>query len=352
MKYQSRPLQKNNIKKGTKSKKTVVIAVVLGLLFFFGVGLYLKNYFYNRPEKVLADTVTNSLMRIVGDVPVNTLGTFEYVSELDQRFKLTITFDSVLTNSKSEANSNIKLDYANQSHTLKADILFTSDDELYIKITNLKQTISEIVNKEPALASYTGAFDPLITKFDNRWIVITKEDLVPKNQVNKESLDSCIAALESLKISNNDRSQVHKLFMKYPFIISSEQMTDQKINDQASFHYKININASTALSFISGLKDIDSFKKVTGSCSFSQQEVARTLNVGDKESVIELWVSKKDRKPTKFKFNSNNKKLTLNFLSNQAENDKYTEVKKPTDAISFREFNNELKKATPNISNL
>lgn len=337
----------------------IIIAAVVLLTVLAGGAFAMYSSLNNKPEKVLADALSNTASDVLSDKPTTAVGSLSFESKAETPLKVTLNFDAKASGSNSSGSLDASVTLAGQVYKLKTSVAGFGDSEYYFKIENLKQTVASIKNTQPEFATYTQYIDPLVNKLDNQWIKVTKDDLKQLSGVSETSVDKCSAALSNIKLSKGDQKKLKSLFKNNQFIVASEKLTTEKVADEDSFHYKLDFNNKAAVSFAKQVVALDSFKTLKADCDISDSKIDDSLKAdttdktGDVKPVVELWVSKSTRRPTKFRVSGQDKDMTLDFSSQFKFNATNITIDKPSNAESINDLKADFEKILPSsTSNL
>lgn len=344
-----------NFTPANKSKKPLLIGVILAVIVLAGAALA-GTYVYmnNKPEKVLADAFANTASDLLDKKPASTIGELSFESKGDTPAKVNLKFDGKSNGENGQGSAEVTVTFDGKTYNVKTSAAVFGEDEFYFKIENLKKTVDTLVANQPEFKLYTSTLDPIISKLDNQWIKVTKDDLKQFGMVDEQKVDKCSAAVQNLKLSKDDKKQLKKLFKENQFIVASEKLKTEKAADESSFHYKLDFNDKAAESFAKQVIEMKSLSTVKKDCGIDQKDIEEGFKKStteeeknDVKPVVELWVGKKSRRPTKFKVTASDKEFTLDFNTELKLNTKNVTVEKPTDSISVNELKAEFEKLIP-----
>lgn len=338
------------------SKKTKMVFTLLAVLLVLVVGGAISGYLYlnNKPEKVLADALTNSVTDLLAKKPATTTGTFTYVVKGG---KFTISFDAKSSGEGGLGTADMIIEYGGKSYSVKTSALVLANNEYYVKVENLKKTVDLLTVNQPAFASYSSYFTAIVDKIDNKWIKITEADINELSGVSKQTVNKCSAAVEKLRLTSKEQKITKRLFKENQFIVASQKYGSEKVDGEDSFHYKLDFNDKAASSFARQILTMSSFGAVKTECKINADKLAKELKpeskLSGKEPVLELWVSKSTRRPTKLRVSVNDKGITVDLNTKIKLNTKNIKVGKPDSSISIKQLKTEIEKITStSISNL
>ncbi len=335
-----------------KKMKLFIILVLLAIVVVSG-GALAATYVYmnNKPEKVLADALSNTINDTLEGKPTTTLGSVVFESKGAQAAKVTVKFDSKISGENSSASADATVAYEGKTYSLKTSTAVFGDSEYYFKIENLKKTVGSIVTAQPAIGTYVAPMDPIITKLDNNWVKVTKEDLKQFSGTGEQDFDKCTEAVKNLKISTPDQKQLKKLFKENQFIVASENLKIEAIEGEKSFHYKLDFNNAAAEKFAKQVIAMESFKTIKADCEINEKQIEEGFKQAKDSSksskikpVIELWVGKASRRPTKLRVSAHDKDVTLDFNTQVKLGASGVDIQKPSSFITVNELKTEFEK--------
>lgn len=350
-KTQSQPAAvQNNTKQRPKKKLLIGLLVAAAMVLAGGAG---AATFYvtqnNKPEKVLADAFTNTVADTLEKKPAVMAGKISFESKGDTPVKVAIGLDGKSSGENGQGSADITVDFSGKTYNIKTSAVVFGDEEFYVKVENLQETVNTLVGSQPEFSSYSQIFEPVIAKIDNRWIKVTKDDLKEFGMPDEEKLDKCTSALEAVKLSNPDKKALKKLFKENQFIVAGEELGSESISGEKSFHYKLDFNNQAAENFAKQVINLESFAEVKRDCELDEEKIADGFKEGDSKTkkddvkpVVELWVGKKSRRPTKFRVAASDKEFAVDFDTTVKFDAKDVTIEKPSSSISITDLKDEI----------
>lgn len=344
-----------NTNSSSKKKRFlfVVVIVFLVLLIIGGGGSFAYyTAMNNKPEKVLADALSNTIKDVLDRNPSSMIGYVKYEYKGEKKGSMNIEFNSKISggNTQQEASLNLKSDEID--FTIKGAVITLSTNEVYVKFDDLKKLTEQSSKSNPDLATYVESFKPIIDKIDSKWIKIDKQSLVEFGFVESEDeVDKCTKALADLRVSKDDKKKLKKIFLENQFMIATEKLSKEKVDNESSYHYKLDFNEEKSIKFSKSITDLESFKGVKTDCKIKNEDYDKQLtelqnNAGREadqiKPVVELWVGTKTRLPTKIKITTNDETLTMEFNSKIKINDKSFKIEAPADSLNIKELKTEI----------
>ncbi len=189
------------------------------------------------------------------------------------------------------------------------------------------------------------SFDPIIKKVDGTWIRITTSDIDQFSGSSDLKAEKCSEAVQQLRLSKDDQSQMKKLFDQNQFIEAKEVYDNQAIDGDTNFHYLIDFNDKHAQQFIKSAVKLQSFKQVVEDCDIDIEDIGKTNSSSEdkpEEVKFELWVSTNTRRFTKIRVQVSDKELTLDFDSKVKFDAQNVTIEKPSEFITIEQLQNDI----------
>ena len=332
--------------------KIIIIVLVFLLILGGGGGYAYYTIMNNKPEKVLADALGNSLKDLLDRKPSSAIGSIKYEFKGSKKGNATIEYSTKTADNNSQQEASLNLKYENVDVTAKGAVIMLGSDEIFVKFTDLRQTVEQISENSPDLALVVDVYKPLVDKIDNKWIKIDKQSLVDLGFANsEEEVDKCSSALTNLRISKKDQKQIKKLFLDNQFAFAVEKLPKEKIENEASYHYKLDFNEQKSITFMKSMLELESYKTLKSDCELKDEKYDKQLedlkNNTNKEAdkvkpVVELWVGSKTRLPTKLKVTTSEETITMEFVSTIKINDKSFKIEAPADSMNIKDLKTEI----------
>lgn len=330
----------------------IMVALVFLLILGGGGGFAYYTAMNNRPEKVLADALGNTLKDLLDRKPSSAIGSIKYEFKGAKNGSATFEYNSKTADNNTQQEASLNLKYENVDVAVKGAVIMFGSDETYVKFDELKQTVDQISKKSPDLALVVEAYKPLVDKIDSKWIKIDKQSLVELGFANsEEEVDKCSTALTNLRISKKDQKQIKKLFLENQFAFAVEKLPKDKVENEVSYHYKLDFNEQKSINFMKSMLGLESYKTLKSDCRIKDEEFDKQLedlkNNTSKEAdkikpVVELWVGGKTRLPTKLKVTTSEETVTMEFVSTIKINDKNFKIEAPADSMNIKDLKSEL----------
>ena len=316
-----------------------MLAVVIS-----GFGFY--TYSISRSEAVLSDAIINTLMAVEQNKLVTTTGTFSFETKGDRPLKLTLKLTGQSNTEKGAVTAAADILFASETVATSADVLIADGDTLYVKVKDLKTALERASTKMPEVANVKRSAGPLITKIDNRWVLVKSTDITAGG--NDNELRRCAVTLRNSTVTNSDKKQLARLFKEKRPIEAVETYATENVAGEASYHYKVNLRADRTREFLAAAFRLPSFNTLKNDCASASTLVGKNT---EDQMHVELWVGKKTRQPTKFRINMNNTTAAYDFVSEFSFQPTAPDIAMPKDAIPFSDIAPEMQLLVPkNIS--
>ncbi len=343
-------------KRKLPGKKLLVGVAAVLLLGLGGSAFAYVNIMNNSPEKVLADALANTMKDVFDKKPLHLMSNIKVKSsEAGMPLELTVNMDAKQVSKAGEVTTDVRVQAGPQIDvTVSGSVVVQGDEAIYVRLNDLQKTVRQVEQLDPSIPSMTAGFKPLIQKIDGKWIKIDDKSLAAYGFVqSEEKFDKCAESFGNLRISDSDKKRVKEIFKNNQFAIASEELPDETVDGDSSFHYKLDLNEEAAIRFVKDFVELESFSEVKSACEIKQEDIDKEIDNlrkgGDTEEdikpVIELWVSKKNRYPTKVKITADEKEASMEWTTNTKINAQNISVEIPSDAMSLQELQKEIDSA-------
>ena len=329
-----------------KSKRWLIVVPVV-IVFIIIIGSYFGiGYINSRPEKVLADAATNTVVATLARKSFSSNTKIIYYQKDADNLKLEAKIDTKTAENNTSNVSDLSVSLGASKFTLKVNAITISDKEIYFKLVNLEKSLTLVAASDPALKDSLNQSLPTIRKLDGQWIKFGGDTLENEGLISQIDSDKCSAAFKNLRISKTDEGTIRKLYSKNPFVSSIADLPSEDILGQSSFHYKINFNQKNLTSFAKEMVALKSFSEIKSECNIQQQDIddffadnsAQTDQAQTGKTEFEVWVNKSSRLFTKIKLkqtDTSNPTDFLDFSSEIIQTAKPTTIVAPDNAISL-----------------
>jgi len=346
-----------------KSKKKLVISILMAgiVALLVGGAVAAYNLWYQNPDKVLADSLTN-LMKATS---VAGNGKLVYASNDGD---VTITVDHIT--GQREGRATVAMDFALKdpevSVALSGEGVYTEERDLYVKVNDLQDAYESLLEDIVELAAgqaepgqtipeeqmqqykdmVDGIVGPVVEKIDSRWIKISSDDLEGAIEGwNDETGECAEAAFADLQKDEAKQREIVDAYKKNKFIVVQEQLGSRN----GSLGYLLDIDEAAAEAFGEAAKQTATGRQLEecGDEVFSELEdnSAQSDNTITEDTRFELWVDRWSHEVTRVYAearNEDNVKMTFDYSPRFNEN---VTVDAPSDVITIKELQAEVEQA-------
>lgn len=341
-------------KKSGKKKFVIAGIVALVIALLAGGGAFAYFGWYQNPDKVIADSLVNTLSSTPGSVKMNAT------------YKAGDTGISLSVDAKGNdkiADANLSFEYASVSQKIDlkstANMVATEGGTVYIKLNNVRELAEKAVDAmiESSAAQYKEygynltesqiaqqkkealtQYEPVIAKIDNKWIKFSAD----KKSSTSEDQKCTSKALEKLRTDGAYRGEIGKVYADNKFVVVKEQLGMK----DGSYGYVLELDQDKAKSFGKAAESTQ-FAKDLKKCSGSTSSSSSSSTSSDdkfKNTRVELWVSQWSHQITGLKISTTyadtqSADLTFDMTIGY---DKAGNISEPTDAIDSDTLMNSL----------
>ena len=330
-----------------KSKKKLVIGIVVALLLVLGSASAVFGLWYNKPENVVADSFMKALTATSSEGVL--------AAKVVQEGSPTFTISGDYKQSEAgEAlgNAKVTIDDNGKASSIDGSFAVSKDQTFYVKINQLKKAVDALTEAEPMVGIYTQVWDGVIQSVDGKWVSISQSDikeLTGEDQTDKEMV--CVEQKYNEFIKDNKQQQeLRALYEKHPFI-KVKSLGMETVDGVYSDHYELTGDEKVANDFANGVKSLTVFKNIDGCL---EQDLAKDINDELKDSVksdngektkVEYWVGVVSHEPVKFTVVSTKDGSTMNLELKPKLNTKPT-VEMPKADKTLKDLSKDIEAAT------
>ncbi|MDR1033039.1 MAG: hypothetical protein LBL84_03465, partial [Candidatus Nomurabacteria bacterium] len=249
----------------------IVGIIAASLVLLLGVSSTLVYaLWYQNPEKVVLDAVTNAIrassVKVTGEFELKNSGS-DNGSGVDS-VKLTLSEKGNIATYDVNAELAITLADHDKPLVLKGGAILSSEGDIYIKLTGVKDLVEAYIDayKESIenlqseidvdVTKYTDRYDSiyasiekLAKKVDGEWWRISAKDLSGDYEEYSKRQECLTKVAKQLESDSTMRSDLSDLYSKYRFITIKDELGEKDGN----FGYKIEGDTKTATKFLNGL---------------------------------------------------------------------------------------------------
>lgn len=286
-----------------KSNKRLLILIATAVTIVLLSSVSVFAFYYNTPDK----SVSDAFGQMLAMSSLKAQGTLTVDATEKTNTTTKMTYDLALNGSSLSADSNVDITIDGKALSLKANAVMTKD-ALAIKIANFRETANSLMGMIGINASSLDSYNSLINKIDNKWVVITKDDL--NQYANDKALDTqttCAQdAIATFQTSKPQQAEISNLYKNNTFVTVSKSLGTETINGKLSNHYELSVDDKKAQTFGDKLPTTSVFKAVD---TCYKGDLTRQFNEANKTTATdtkttgktELWVDMVSHSATKLK---------------------------------------------------
>ena len=291
-----------------KKKKVGLIVgiIVASVLVVLGTSAALVYaLWYQNPEKVVLDAVTNAIkanaVRVTGEFELKNSGSG---ATGIKSMKLKLSEKGNIATYDMSAELELNLTDYKEPLTLKGGSILTDNGDIYIRLDGLKNTLDayiESLEEDAGVSEYASIYGELykslgdlIEKVDGQWWRISAKELSENNEEYSKVQECVTKVAKQLESDSTMRKELADLYGEYKFITIEDKLGEKDGN----LGYKIEGDTGQAEKFVKGLKGTSVYKalnkcddrfKISDDVDFSDDSEAAS---DTSKVAVELWVSK------------------------------------------------------------
>ena len=305
--------QPASVKPKNTKLRIIIASIVTVVLLGGGVAAY--NLWYQNPDKVVHDGFANVLTH-KGSLTAD--GTFTVGNDnMDGKYVL-----NAMRTEKNEATGTMSISMKikegglkDQTIELQGAGVYAADGTVYFKVTNIKKTVSTIINKyvsdladryqkmgyniteaqqQSARESMHKQIDASVAKLENQWIKVSASDMEDDDAKEYKCYTDAFKKL-STKENTNELTDVYK---KNQFIVVGKKLGSK----DGSLGYDVTIDKTKAKAFGEATKNT-AVAKALDACE--DKDGKKTTDSAAKTSdttevkTFQVWVSRWSHQLTK-----------------------------------------------------
>ncbi len=246
----------NKKPKWFKRKKVIIGMIAAVLIVAIAGGSTYAYVSYQKPEKVVADSLINAL----------TSKQATYTGKLKFDYSTGTTKVNATVEIKSrmaeagvqDHNAKLTLNYDKKDYSIEGDALFDKAGDIYFRVNGLASIVSEAKVLYGSDPTVTAAIDKLVKKVDNTWVRVSTEDLKSIDENYSKGKQCINDAIDKFKDDKSATSEVFELYKKHPYVIIKKDLGQV----DGSFVYEVEGDTNAGKAFIIGLKDTKIYKSL------------------------------------------------------------------------------------------
>lgn len=354
--------------KPPRNKRLLLIGIIVGAVVLLGGGAAAYLSWYQNPEKVVFDSLMNTMKTEKGSV------TGSAVIETDE-VDVTIAIDAKGHTDASALKADVKLklkggQFANQELTISADTVAIKNGDSYFKVSNIQKAMDSFVDSmidayaeeyrksgmqltpqdiQQMRTMVKQQFQGVVSKIDGQWIKLSADDLKQSNE--NDSTTCVLEAFEKIAKDESMTRELYDVYTKNRFLVVKESLGTK----DGSFGYLLEINADAAKTFGNDIKNTQFDKELKKCDKDSTTEESTSADDDTKETLkngrFELWVDEWSHRATRVVFSGESPdsakskgKFSGDFKVDY--NSQIDEIKAPDNAKSLKEVEADIKSLT------
>lgn len=342
--------------KSKKSKKLLFVGLIIAVvLVLLGGGSALAyNLWYQNPDKVLSDAVSNLVSRdsFTGDAKL-TLDSADVKATVDLSNKMADGNVSV------EANANVETE--DLTLNIAGNAVYDKDGTVYVKVNNADELLDALIEVQMAesgdlpaaqqamaVGMMKSIFQPIVDTVNGQWIKIVPEDMAQSSQPDDEM--KCVSdAYKMFKDDQAARDELYAAYHDHKFMQLDEKLGSKDGN--IGFSYTLDQDA--AEEFGKAVEQTKIGKKVAecnkdDATSTVEDDAKDDEQTQDATVKLELWVDRWSHQLAILKLTAeapadaeeaDDAKINLEYTPNY---DQDVKIDVPTDAITTDELGKQL----------
>lgn len=288
-----------------KNRKGLIIGIVVGVLLLIAIiaGLLIYFLWWQNPQKAVTDAVVNSITT----KKFITSGKITAESEVGGgTVKMDMEIKSASDSDKSKADIKINMINSNSSFSMNLDLkgnVVVSGQEVYLKVDNLKSSISKVVDSlmeqmaksygydlsDPVIKSQLeatkkqalGEINSKIDEFDGQWLKISPEDM------DNDDSKCSVSVLSEFYKNDNFRREVAEAYRANSFLIVQDAKVEDRNNGRG---FEVRGDTEKAKSFVKSLENSEFGKKLKDCDAKFDGTTDSTTTSNDVKTKLKVWV--------------------------------------------------------------
>lgn len=333
-----------------KSKKPLLVGgIIAAAVVVLGGGSALAyNMWYQNPDKVLADSLSNMVSRdnLSGDGQLN----------IDMKdYQATVDVSNKMLNGQMSFVADASFDYEDMTVNLAGSAVYDKDGTVYIKVDKAAELLDTIIDaqldelggdmtadeKTMAVGMMKAMFEPIIKKVDGQWIKIVPKDI----DKDDDSSDDMKCVSETFNMFSEDeaaRTELVDAYKEHKFMVAGEKLGSKDGN--LGFTYTL--DEKIADEFGKAVEQTKLGKKIA-SCDEDSSAAETDDATKDAEDELdqiklEIWVNRWSHQLASLKLtaaSTDDQKIDLNYSPNY---DQDIKIDVPTEATTLDELTKEM----------
>lgn len=332
------PVEPTPKKKGSKKKLALIIGGAVAAVLLGAGGVF--AFWYNTGDKSVEDAfsrmLTASSLTAKGSIAVDSPDT-----------DVTWAFDAAINDTALSVDSDVDVKVGATSTAVKGNVV-VSKNAFAIKMENFGDLANTFLTASGMPAEYLSMYDGLIAKIDNKWVVITTDDIgeaTGDDQADKE-IACVLDTFKSYRSNKTQQNEVRDVYAKNRFMVVSDSKGTETIDGKLSNRYELTFDEVKAEAFGKALVTTDVFKQIDD-CTDNDlaKEFTENSTTTDTEETatgkLELWVDVITHDPTRVKVSAKEGDTSTTIDATIKLNNA-TNITVPTAETTFKDLQTEI----------
>lgn len=195
--------------------------------------------------------------------------------------------------------------------------------DAYLRLNNMN-ALGRLLGEEAADYGITAGRNPLLG-LDSRWLT------VPAGIKDTVLQGGAAAADDGKLLDESDRRRLGELFRRNRFLTVQRQLTDEIVEGQLSYHYRLGVSQPKLEAFMRALRrDVPRLRLTEQRALWLQDNLQRADR-------LEIWISQADRRPVQMQYHSFQVGETRDLILTIADYGKPLRISKPPDVTPLFE---------------
>lgn len=323
-----------------KSKKrTAIVLTAVAVVVLGGGGAAAYNLWYQNPEKVLGDAMSNMLS--AKSASTDSILTVD--SSGDAKYNVDFKLKTLSDQDNAELDMSVSAEAEGKDYNLSGNVIVKNNEKLFFKINDLKKTL-----EDTGLMSYVGSSASAVSfieKIDGTWIVVDQDDLDEATGSDDKTTECIENAVKKLRDDKEYAKDVRELYKKNPLV----KVTKKLGSKDGSLGYEIEFVRENAVKFANGMNDTKFYKDIKkcdssiedldGEEMFKEDEDAKD----EDKATVNVWIDRWSHQLTKLEINGSADDTKVSFTMNTKFNVP-VKIDEPKDPITIDELEADIEK--------
>lgn len=261
------------------ARRKGLLAGLLSLIVVLIVGALTYAYWYQNPNRVVAD----GIMQALNSRSLTYTGVFASNSGN----KITADFNGVADAQGGSVDMKLHLSALNKKYTIDGSGLLSDKGDLYFKVKNIDELVQNYRKSVPV--SSQGLFDQIVAKINDKWIKISSDDLKSYSPEVATAQRCLTDAFKRMQTDETLRSEAVMAYKQHPFIMIEKTLGSKN----GSLGYLLTIDSAKAKSFATAFRATALYKTLHACDKNLELKVGdlKADNQKNQNTNVELWVN-------------------------------------------------------------